>query len=182
MTSRIEIDQRAGDLTLHTGRAGVGSRVGHDLTLRVGRWSAQADLDDAGDLSALRLVAALDSLEVLRGDGGLKPLSEKDKKTILANAMDTMKARAHPELSLDAPDLRVAAGQSRITGQVSVAGATRPQIVDLTVTHAGGQVQVQGRCDLVQSDFGIKPYSGMLGALKVRDAVEVRAELSVSLP
>ncbi len=182
MTSRIEIDQRVGDLTLHTGRAGVGSRVGHDLTLRVGRWSAQADLDDAGDLSALRLVAALDSLEVLRGDGGLKPLSEKDKKTILANAMDTMKARAHPELSLDAPDLRVAAGQSRITGQVSVAGATRPQIVDLTVTRAGGQVQVQVRCDLVQSDFGIKPYSGMLGALKVRDAVEVRADLTISAP
>jgi polyisoprenoid-binding protein YceI len=182
MTSRIEIDQRAGDLTLHTGRAGVGSKVGHDLTLRVGRWSAQADLDDAGDLSALRLVAALDSLEVLRGDGGLKPLSEKDKKTILANAMDTMKARAHPELSLDAPDLRVAAGQSRITGQVSLAGATRPQIVDLTVTRAGGQVQVQARCDLVQSDFGIKPYSGMLGALKVRDAVEVRADLTISAP
>lgn len=182
MTSRIEIDQRAGDLTLHTGRAGVGSKVGHDLTLRVGRWSAQADLDDAGDLSALRLVAALDSLEVLRGDGGLKPLSEKDKKTILANAMDTMKARAHPELSLDAPDLRVAAGQSQIAGQVSVAGATRPQIVDLTVTRASGQVQVQARCDLVQSEFGIKPYSGMLGALKVRDAVEVRADLTISAP
>jgi len=30
---------------------------------------------------------------------------------------------------------------------------------------------------VVQSGFGIKPYSAMLGALRVRDAVEVRAEV-----
>ena len=30
---------------------------------------------------------------------------------------------------------------------------------------------------VVQSSFGVKPYSAMLGALRVRDAVEVRAEV-----
>ena len=30
---------------------------------------------------------------------------------------------------------------------------------------------------VVPSSFGVKPYSAMLGALRVRDAVEVRAEV-----
>ena len=29
---------------------------------------------------------------------------------------------------------------------------------------------------ITQSDFGIKPYSAMMGALKVADDVEIRAE------
>lgn len=182
MTSQLEIDQRNGELTLHTGRAGVGSKVGHDLTLRVGRWSAQAALEDTGTVSRLRLVAVLSSLEVLRGDGGLKPLSDKDKRTILSNAMDTLKATAHPELVLEADGLSVGEGSSRVEGQMTLAGARRPQVVDLTVTRRDGRVGVTARAEVVQSQFGIKPYSGMMGALKVRDAVEVRAELSLSQP
>jgi hypothetical protein len=30
-----------------------------------------------------------------------------------------------------------------------------------------------------QTDFGVKPYSGFLGALRVRDAVDVEAEVSL---
>jgi len=65
MTTQIALDQTTGDLTLHTGRDnGIRSMVGHDLTLRVGQWSSQVTLDDAGAVSNIRLVAALRSLEV----------------------------------------------------------------------------------------------------------------------
>ena len=179
MTGRIDADQTAGDLTLHTGRAGLGSKVGHDLTLRVRQWSAQAGLDDAGNVTSLRVVAVLSSLEVVRGDGGLKPLSDKDKATILDNAVGAMKAKAHPEMIFEAADLQLAAGDARADGQISLAGVTRPAAVDLVIARDGNRVSVQAHAELVQSDFGIKPYSGMLGALKVRDMVEVRAQLTV---
>jgi polyisoprenoid-binding protein YceI len=148
----------------------------------VGRWSAEATLEDGGTVSRLRLVAALDSLEVLRGDGGLKPLSEKDKKTILGNAMQTLKGTAHPELVLEASGLQVGEGRSRIDGQMSLAGETGPQTMDLAVTRLDGRIAVTAHAEVVQTAFGIRPYSGMLGALKVTDAVEVRAELSLNLP
>jgi hypothetical protein len=32
---------------------------------------------------------------------------------------------------------------------------------------------------VVQTQFGIKPYSAMLGTLKISDAVEVRATLTL---
>jgi hypothetical protein len=34
----------------------------------------------------------------------------------------------------------------------------------------------------VQSDYGIKPYTAFLGALRVRDAVDVDVELDLSEP
>jgi hypothetical protein len=40
--------------------------------------------------------------------------------------------------------------------------------------HAAGSV--------VQSQHGIKPYSGFLGALKVRDAVNVDVDIDLSEP
>ncbi len=182
MTARVDIDQTAGDLTLHTGRAGIGSRVGHDLTLRVATWSATATLDETGGVSGIRLVAALPSLQVVRGDGGVKPVSEKDKETILSNAGETLKSADHPEVVFEAQGLAMSAGQQALVGELSLAGVTRPQSVDVVVDRSGSVTRVQARAEVVQSDYGIKPYSGMLGALRVRDMVEVRADVSLAAP
>ena len=46
-----------------------------------------------------------------------------------------------------------------------MAGATRPLTAELTPDG--------GRATVVQSQWGIKPYRGLMGALKVRDDVEV---------
>lgn len=181
MTNHLALDQSAGPLTLHTGRSGVGSKVGHDLTLQVGTWTANAMLDGSGAVTAVRFIASLRSLEVLRGDGGLKPLSDKDKRTILDNAAQTLKAASDPELVFTATDLNVVEGTTTIVGEASLAGQTQPLTVELTVTRSGSQANVSARAEVVQSHFGIKPYSGMLGALKVRDMVEVRAELAVKM-
>lgn len=176
MTQNL-LDQKAGDLTLHTGRAGAASKVGHDLTIRVGHWTALAETAADGSISKLRVVALLSSLEVLRGDGGLKPLSDKDKTTILGNAANTLKAKQHGEVVFEALELgTVPQGESTIAGTLSIAGATQP--MTLTVFLHPDRVQVRG--EILQTAFGIKPYSGMLGALKVRDQVEVRADLALS--
>ena len=46
-----------------------------------------------------------------------------------------------------------------------MAGATRPVTIERTPDG--------GRATLVQSEWGIKPYRGLMGALKVRDDVEI---------
>jgi polyisoprenoid-binding protein YceI len=175
MPSEKIVDQTAGEITLHTGRQGVGSAVGHDLTLRVGAWSATAQLDQQGRATGVRVVAQLASLEVVRGDGGLKPLSDKDRRTILDNALRTLKATQHPELVFEATGLALGEGRTRVEGTVSLAGSSAPQTVDVVVSAAS----LTATAEVVQTAFGIKPYSGMLGALKVRDAVEVRATVDL---
>lgn len=50
---------------------------------------------------------------------------------------------------------------------------TRDHTMDLTVEHLDDSVRVSAQDSLRQSDFGIKPYSMMMGALKVADEVRV---------
>lgn len=181
MTSPFVASQRAGELTLHTGRSGIGSKVGHDLTLRVAEWSATAGVADGGVVTSVRVTAQLRSFEVVRGDGGLKPLTDKDKKTILSNALDTLSTQGHPEAIFEADGLQLSTGTAVVSGRLALAGATRPQDMQVSVELVGGSARVQVRCEVVQSAYGVKPYSGMLGALKVRDMVEVRADFSVAI-
>jgi polyisoprenoid-binding protein YceI len=66
------------------------------------------------------------------------------------------------------PDDR--AGQLTVEGELSMAGTTQPLTARLSVDDAGG---VSGTIPLTQSAWGIKPYRGLMGALKVRDEIEV---------
>ena len=58
-----------------------------------------------------------------------------------------------------------------------MAGNTRPISAQLDVDPGG---RVTGTIPLTQSEWGIKPYRGLMGALKVRDSIEVA--LDVHLP
>ncbi|MCU1588706.1 MAG: YceI family protein [Frankiales bacterium] len=174
MTDKIRVDQENGELTLRTGRQGVGSKVGHDLTIRVGQWSAEATVD-GNVVFDLRVVADLTSLQVVTGDGGLKPLTDKDRKTILSNAADTLGTRAHPELVFVSSVPHRAEGTNTLTGDLTLAGVTKSQQLAVLVTGRA----VLARGEVKQTDFGIKPYSGLLGALKVRDMVEIQAEVEL---
>jgi hypothetical protein len=51
-----------------------------------------------------------------------------------------------------------------------MAGATRPIAAELDIGDDG---TVRGTIPLTQSDWGIKPYRGLMGALKVRDELEI---------
>jgi polyisoprenoid-binding protein YceI len=168
-----------GALTLHTGRAGAASKAGHDLTLLVGAWTGSATTDEAGALTHLRLVADVGSLQVVRGDGGLKPLTDKDRGTIVEHAFATMKHAQHPEVIFETDSVQLDQGSGRLTGHVTIAGVTRPLTVEVTHSRDGETTRAQATAAITQTEFGIKPYSGMLGALRVRDLVEVRCAITV---
>ncbi len=57
-----------------------------------------------------------------------------------------------------------------LDGDLELAETTRPLSARLAVA-AGGRVT--GTIRIAQSDWGIKPYRGLMGALRVRDDVEI---------
>jgi polyisoprenoid-binding protein YceI len=67
-----------------------------------------------------------------------------------------------------------------VAGNLSIGGQSRQVTLDLTIEPGGDSAQLKGRVPIVQSNFGIKPFSAMMGALKVKDEVEV--DLEVQLP
>ncbi len=178
MTTVRTIGPESGTLTLHTGVEGRMARMGHALTLLVGDWEAAVDVD--GDLPvAVRLRAALPSLSVLAGEGGIKPLSDKDRTTIVGNALGALRADEHPYVLFASRAVRPADGGFELEGELSVAGVARPHTLRVQVVDAGERRQLVARTAVVQTEHGVKPYSAMAGGLKLRDRVDVQLDASV---
>lgn len=171
MTESVTTGPADGELLLLTSVEGKAARLGHALTLRVEDWSCTTTFDGQAP-TAVTLTAQLPSLSVVKGSGGVKPLSDKDKRTILTSAGKTLGAQTNPTLSFTSTSID---GTSAVHGTVDLHGTTRP--IDVTVSVQGDQVQAT--TTIRQTDFGITPYSQMLGALQVGDDVEVR--LAVTL-
>jgi polyisoprenoid-binding protein YceI len=168
-----------GRIILRTFRDGLAAQAGHDLTIEAVRWSGE--LDVAEDLTPVSLTVKIDlgALVVRDGTGGIKPLSDRDKREIAVSARKVLSADRYPEATFSttrfdhAPD---GAGGT-IEGTLTLAGQSRPE--RLTVSQPGpGQYRATAK--VRQRDFGIKPYSAFLGSLKVADEVQVDIELDLS--
>jgi polyisoprenoid-binding protein YceI len=157
-------------LEIRTYREGVASKAGHDLIIEVRRWEATLELADDAAQSTVALSADPRSLHVREGLHGLKPLSDKDRDEIRKN-IDQKVLGDHP-IVFRSSRLELADGGRRLSvhGELTMAGATRPITAELDVAAEG---RVSGTIALTQSDWGIKPYRGLMGALRVRDSVEV---------
>ena len=168
----------AGRVLIKTGRAGLAARAGHDLTLEVTRWSARAEVpaDDAGGVAAATVAAELDlgSLEVREGTGGIMPLTDADRGQI-KKTMSGILGGATASFT-SSRIVRAGPGGGEIEGTVTLGGKAQP--VRLQVTEPGPG-RYRATATLRQSAFGIKPYSGLFGTLKLSD--EVRVELEVDL-
>ena len=175
---RHRLGPEDGRLVLRTYRTGLASQAGHDLTIEITRWSG--DLDRGEDDSAGRLEVRIDlgSLTVRDGTGGVRPLSDRDRREIAATARKVLATDRNPEATFVAekfePD---STGGGAISGTLTLAGQGRP--LRLQVKKVGDD-RYRATASIVQSEFGIKPYTGMFGALKLRDAVDVEAEVDLS--
>ncbi len=130
------------------------------------------------DLAPTSLEVRIDmgSLVVREGTGGIKPLTDRDKREIMVTARKVLAADRNPEATFSATGFTPASGGGEISGTLTLAGRSRP--IRLTVSESGPG-NYQATTSVVQTEFGLKPYSGFLGALKVRNAVDVRAEVSL---
>lgn len=156
-------------LEVRTYREGVAAKAGHDLIIDVARWDATVEVSDDARWT-IELNADPHSLQVREGLRGVKPLTERDRLEIRKN-IDEKVLGDHP-IRFRSSSVRLddRGGQLTVEGELSMAGMTRPLTARLSVEEAGG---VSGTIPLTQSAWGIKPYRGLMGALKVRDELEV---------
>nr|CTQ95818.1 hypothetical protein [Kibdelosporangium sp. MJ126-NF4] len=177
MPRTVRIGPGHGKLLLRTGRQGLAAQAGHDLTIEVTRWSGELVLADELAESTLSVTADIGSLQVLHGKGGVKPLSEKDRREIVTTARRVLGADRHPDAVFRSSRIVVHGDGGTVEGTLSLHGTERP--VTLSVGHPSEDVYtVTGA--VIQTEFGIKLYSAFLGALKLADSVTVEAEIDVS--
>ena len=172
------LDPSHGELLLTTGVTGPASAVGHRLTIAVTDW--QATVTWSGDQpSAVELTVEVDSLQVVRGDGGVKDLSGVEKSLARSNALKTLDAKRFPQIRFSADQIVTAIdGGYQLNGTLDIHGTSRPRSVDLRVKDLGSAWRMTCDASVSHAEFGVKPYSLMMGAVKVADEVVVsfRAE------
>lgn len=174
---RHQIGPEHGKLLLRTSRVGIASGVGHDLTIAIDRWSGVVSLADDPAKSSAEVTAQLGTLRVLDGTGGVKPLSDRDKREIAQTARRLLDADRRPEARFVSTGVRESADGGVVAGTLTLRGRERP--LELTVTDLGNG-RYRAVTTILQSDYGIKPYTAFLGALKVADGVTVEAEVDLS--
>ncbi|HEY8200136.1 MAG TPA: YceI family protein [Actinomycetota bacterium] len=159
-----------GRLTVKTHREGFAKKVGHDLIIDVGQWSANVSVGEDPSDTTITASAQVGSLNPVEGIGGVKPLSDGDKSDIRKNI--TQKILTSPEITFKSSSVKVAENSATVSGDLTILGRSQP--VDIQLTESGGKVR--GNFSVVQTKWGIKPFTAMMGALKVADRVDVEFE------
>ena len=177
MPGTHELGPENASLRIETKRTGAAAKAGHDLVIEVGSWQGTLAIGEDPGESSLALSADSGSLEVIEGTGGVMALSEGDKveikKTLEAEVLQPGQVEFRSTGVSPADD----GERLRVTGELSMNGKIHPLEVDVELETDGA---LSGRATVKQSDWGIKPYSGLFGTLKVKDAVEVVGDASLS--
>ena len=183
-TGNFRLGPDAGRVVIKTGRAGLAAKAGHDLTIEVTRWSAQVEVpaEDDGGQSAATVSAELDlgSLEVREGTGGAMPLTDRDRREIKKQITGILRGGTASFAStrvIPSGSSGSASSGGAIEGTVTLNGKTQPARLQLTDAGSG---RYRGSATLAQTGFGIKPYTGFFGALKLKDEVVVEFEVDLS--
>ena len=160
------------EIRVFTYKEGLLSTVAHDLQLSVNRFEIVVDPNTA----AVRARIEAGSLEVkcAMKDGREDPgaLSASNKADIEQNIK---KEVLHSAKFISIVFESTSVSDTEVTGKLTLHGITRD--VRLSVTQDGERRVGELRLD--QRDFGIKPYSALLGALKIQPHVLVRVSLPI---
>ena len=155
---------------MKTGRHGAAAKAGHDLVIEVTSWEATLDVADDASASSLELTADPTSLHVREGVGGMQALGDDDKADIRKTIdKDVLKKKS---ISFASSSVEDSDGGLAVSGDLEMGGKSKP--VDFVLTGDGGSIA--GSATVKQSDWDIKPYSALFGALKVNDEVTVEVE------
>jgi polyisoprenoid-binding protein YceI len=172
VTDRWTLDESDGELVIGTGVTGRAARMGHRLTIVMRRWHAAVDWA-GGEPVAAELVVEVDSFEVLRGEGGVKGLSGPEKVLVKSNALSSLDAGRYPEIRFitDVID-KIDAGY-RLNGGLHIRGKTAKHVIDLHTEDLGDGWRMSAESSVRQTDYGVKPYSLLMGSVRVADDVVV---------
>jgi polyisoprenoid-binding protein YceI len=175
----VRFDPSTADVFVFTFKEGLLSPVAHDLKLAVTRFHIDVSddtqsLESSFDAASLRVVSAM-------RDGRENPgaLSERDRRTIEGNIVDdVLDAKRFPEIRFASGSIARRGERALIAGTLTMHGKSRLCTVEAALTDGTWSTSTR----LYQPDWGIKPYSAMLGTLRIQPQVTVSIALKTAAP
>ena len=185
-TYRIGPD--TGALTVRTGRDGFGALIGHDLVLEATRWrgTVVVDPDDPGR-AQVEVTVEAGSLQVTRAEGGLKPLSDKDRGDIHRTIQEKiLQTATMPDIVFRSTTTAGTAPALSVSGDLTIRGRTGPVTPGGQPGRAGrrhpGDRYHDHRAERVRHQALLRPDGSPQGARQRRPARRRQAAVGLTRP
>ena len=162
-----------GTVQVFTYKAGLLSKVAHDLQLTVQSFSIRVD----GAAVSAHFDPASIGVDGIIRRGGLKPntLSRREKTDILSTMRSkVLQISEYPAVALQGT-LTATSDQWRLDGTLQIRGTKQP--VEILTRRSEGRLT--GQVELIPSRWGITPYRALLGAIQLQDRVTVVFDIPV---
>ena len=180
----LKVDPGASQVYVKVGADGYGHIHGVQGRLA----SGTIKLGSGGDLVFDMKSFVADPAGARRALGLTKPVSAADQQKTTASMLgaDVLDVARHPTavfaiaaaIPLDGQPVGNA-GRYRLQGEFTLHGVMRPlQLsVSLEPTDRPTVVRMRGEFTILQSEYGMKPYSALAGLVRVADKLEIQADL-----
>lgn len=164
----MRFDASTAELLVYSYKEGLLSAVAHDLKFRIARFSVTLEGDSVMatfETGSLKVVGAQRSGRDAPGALPQFTFAEIERNA----ARDVLAAAAYPEARF----VSTRVTPDAIVGRFFLHGQTR----ELELTRADTANAWAAEVTFDQRDFGIKPYSAMLGTLKVKPQVKIAVRI-----
>ena len=170
------LDPSKATCTVFTYKEGLLSLLAHDLKLRVTGFSIAIDeknrsVDARFDAWSLRTACAMKN-----GSESPGALKQNDHLDVERNIVkDVLRPSEFPELRFRSSSVEKVRGAYLVSGHLTLCGQTRniSTRIDLKADHWLVEYSLH------QPDWGIKPFSALLGAMKIKPDITVRLSVPV---
>jgi len=180
------IDSDRSIVTLRVYRAGRLAKLGHNHVITSANEAGQAWTDGTPAASGFEARLAVNDLIV--DDPAARAAAGPDFPGELPDAAregtrknmlraDVLDGERYPEIVVRAGSLGGTWDQPTVTASVTLKGRTRTIDVPLAIARTDDVIVARGAFRILQSDFGITPFSIGGGAIAVADAVEILFEI-----
>jgi polyisoprenoid-binding protein YceI len=137
------------------------------------------------DETRIAVEVAAETKSLTNADEGMTEFERREFHNVLNNSvLESDKFPMIKFVSVSVSDARKS-GETRsftLNGDLTMRDVTKRVSFPVTVTISKDQLRATGDAELKQTDFGIKPYSGKLGMIRIGDEVKINFAIVAKSP
>jgi hypothetical protein len=178
-----EVDSRSSQLSILVFRGGKLSRLGHNhvMTSRdvSGRAWVHPEFARSGfELSFPVMQLVVDDPQARRAAGSDFPpdIPQSDKDGTRKNMLkpELLDGERYPQVKVSSAKVGGTLQAPQVSARITIKDVSRNVQVPVKMAVEGGKLTASGEFDILQTEFGIKPFSVALGALEVQDKLHIK--------
>ena len=176
------VDPDNSELHILVYRGGTLARLGHNHVLSSRSLSGDVWLHPDFNRSGFRIILPVESLIIdqaqtraAHGEQFAAQVPQKDIDGTRRNLMkpEVLDGERFPQIRLVSSAITGAPSAPKVMAHVTIKEVTRELEIPMSLNVQGARLEASGEFDILQSDFGITPFSVALGALQVQDRLHV---------